>query len=217
MTEFKLFTYWRSSAAYRVRIALNLKGLDAEQVSVHLVRDGGEQHSEAYRSVNPNGLVPALVHNGVTLSNSLAVIEYLDELFPEPPLLPSDAASRARVRQISQAIACDIHPLQNLRVLQYAARGEEDEGKAMADWARHWIEIGFDGLEAQLAQEEATGKFCHGDEVTLADLCLVPQMGNARRFEVDLARYPTLTRIDAEASTLAAFEAAAPANQPDAQ
>jgi maleylacetoacetate isomerase len=217
MTDVKLFTYWRSSAAYRVRIALNLKKVDAQQIPIHLVKDGGEQHSEAYRAINPNGLVPALVHDGVTISNSLAIIEYLDEVYPDPALLPGDAAARARVRQISQAIACDIHPLQNLRVLQYVTQGQEDPSPAMFAWARHWIEVGFAGLETQLSQEAATGQFCHGDQVTMADLCLVPQMANARRFEVDLSAYPTLSRIDATASVLPAFAAAAPANQPDAQ
>ncbi len=217
MSDLKLFTYWRSSAAFRVRIALNHKGLEAEQVPIHLVKDGGEQHSEAYKAVNPSGLVPALVHNGLTFSNSLAIVEYLDEVFPEPPLLPVDAVGRARVRQISQAIACDIHPLQNLRVLQYASKDADEPGAAMVSWARHWIEVGFQGLETQLAKDSATGVFCHGDAITMADLCLVPQMANARRFEVDMSAYPTIARIDATASVLPAFEAAAPANQPDAQ
>lgn len=220
-----LYTYWRSSAAYRVRIALELKGLKAKQIPVHLLKGGGEQHSEAYRKVNPHELVPTLVHHwsesdpggGVVLSNSLAIIEYLDEVFPEPALLPSDAASRARVRQISQAIAADIHPLQNLRVLQMAAEIGGEEGPFSSSWARHWITVGFDALEKQLSAEPESGKFCHGDQPTMADLCLVPQVANALRHGVDIRNYPVIACIDAEARCLEAFNAAAPQNQPDAE
>lgn len=220
MTALTLYTYWRSSAAYRVRIALHLKGLEAEQVAIHLVKDGGEQYSEAYLKVNPHGLVPALVHHtddgDVTLSNSLAIIEYLDEVFAEPPLLPEGAAGRARVRQICQAIAADIHPVQNLRILQMAAKIGREDARISVSWAKHWIEVGFDALERQLASEVETGKFCHGDTPTMADLCLVPQVANAMRYGVDMNRYPKISEVDANARSLVAFEAAAPDNQPDA-
>jgi maleylacetoacetate isomerase len=213
----KLYTYWRSSAAYRVRIGLNLKDLSAAMVPVHLVKDGGEQHSDAYRSVNPHELVPALAVDGEVITNSLAILEYLEEQYPEQPILPKDFMGRARVRQIAQAIAVDIHPLQNLRVLQFVAKESEDKTAAMFDWARHWITIGFDGLERQLQSEDATGLYCHGSEPTMADICLVPQMANARRFEVDFNRYPKLCEINERARALPAFVAAEPANQPDAE
>lgn len=220
MTALTLYTYWRSSAAYRVRIALALKGLEAEQVSIHLVKDGGQQHGEAYRKVNPHGLVPALVHHteggDVTLSNSLAIIEYLDEIFPQAPLLPADAAGRARVRQICQAIASDIHPLQNLRVLQMAAKVGGEEAPISISWAQHWINVGFEALEKQLSSEAGTGTWCHGDQPTMADLCLVPQITNAVRYEIDMTQYPTISAIDARARALPAFIAAEPDNQPDA-
>lgn len=221
MSELTLYTYWRSSAAYRVRIALELKGLSTTQVPVHLLKGGGEQHGEAYRKVNPHGLVPTLVHHrpegDVVLSNSLAIIEYLDEVFPEPGLLPSGAAARARVRQIFQAIAADIHPLQNLRVLQMAAEIGGEEGPFSSSWARHWITVGFDALEKQLSAEPESGRFCHGDQPTMADLCLVPQVANALRHGVDMENYPVIALMDAEARSLEAFEAAAPENQPDAE
>lgn len=221
MTALTLYTYWRSSAAYRVRIALALKGLEAEQVAIHLVRDGGEQHSEAYLKVNPHGLVPALVHHtdggDVTLSNSLAIIEYLDEVFPEPPLLPADAAGRARVRQICQAIAADIHPLQNLRVLQMAARVGGEDAPISVSWARAWISVGFDALEKQLSSDAESGIYCHGDRPTMADLCLVPQVANAMRYDIDMTKYPVISAIDASARALRAFVAATPENQPDAE
>lgn len=206
MTALTLYTYWRSSAAYRVRIALALKGLEAEQVSIHLIKDGGAQHSEAYLKVNPHGLVPALVHHtddgDVTLSNSLAIIEYLEEVFPEPALLPQGAAGRARVRQICQAIAADIHPVQNLRILQMAAKIGGEDAPISASWAKHWIEVGFAGLEKQLSSEGESGRFCHGDQPTMADLCLVPQVANAMRYEVDMSRYPKICEIDANARVL---------------
>lgn len=221
MSELTLYTYWRSTAAWRVRIALALKGLEAKQVPVHLVKDGGQQHSADYLKVNPHGLVPALVHHtkdgDVTLSNSLAIIEYLEEVFPEPPLLPKDAAGRARVRQISQAIASDIHPVQNLRILQMAARIGGEDAPISTSWAKHWIETGFAALENQLSRSDESGRFCHGDEVTMADLCLVPMIANAERHGVDMSAYPALTAIEAEAAALPAFRAARPENQPDAE
>lgn len=212
----KLYTYFRSSAAYRVRIALNLKGIVAEQLPVHLVRNGGEQKLPAYRALNPQGLVPALEDEGALLTQSLAIMEYLEETHPKPALLPADAVGRARVRAIAQSIACEIHPLNNLRVLGYLGGelGLSDEQKRT--WYQHWVCLGFEALEQQLARDAATGRFCHGDTPTFADCCLVPQVFNARRFDIDLSPYPTLQRIDAHCATLEAFAAAAPARQADA-
>ncbi len=212
----KLYTYFRSSAAWRVRIALNLKGIVAEQLPVHLLRNGGEQKQAAYLALNPQGLVPALDDDGHLLTQSLAIIEYLDETHPEPPLLPRDALGRARVRAIAQSIACEIHPLNNLRVLGYLSGtlGISDEQKSA--WYRHWVSNGFAALEQQLSHDNASGRFCHGDTPTLADCCLVPQLFNARRFDVALSPYPTLLRIEAECAALEAFAAATPARQADA-
>ncbi len=210
----KLYNYFRSSAAYRVRIALNLKGLAFEYVAVHLTK--GEQRAEAYLALNAQALVPALVDDGATLTQSLAIVEYLDERHPDPPLLPAAPAERARVRAIALAIACDIHPLNNLRVLQYLTRvlnvGEEPKNA----WYRHWIDLGLAALEAQVANDPATGAFCHGDTPTLADVCLVPQLANARRYAIPLEPYPTLLRIDGRCRALSAFADAAPERQPDA-
>ncbi|TNE35561.1 MAG: maleylacetoacetate isomerase [Alphaproteobacteria bacterium] len=213
----KLYSYWRSSAAYRVRIGLNLKGLEAETVSVHLVKNGGEQKSESYLKINPHGLVPALETDGHVISNSLAILEYLEEVYPQVPILPSDALARARVRQIALAVAADIHPVQNLRVLQRVSEGTDDPAAAMASWARHWIEVGFDAIERQLSSEAETGRFAHGDTPTLADICLIPQIVNARRYDVDMTRFPTISRINEAALLLPAFDLAAPQNQPDAE
>jgi len=213
----RLYDYFRSSAAYRVRIALNLKGVAPdERTFVHL-RMGG-QRAQDYLALNPQGLVPALaLDEGAVLTQSLAIVEYLDETHPEPPLLPADPIGRARVRAIALSIACDIHPLDNLRVLNYligtlgVAREQKD------GWYRYWIDVGFEALEKALAGDVATGRFCHGDAPTLADVCLVPQMANARRFAIDLSPYPTLTRIESACSALPAFAAAAPERQPDAE
>lgn len=213
----KLYTYFRSSAAYRVRIALNLKGLAWDAVPVHLVRDGGEQRHPAYLELNPVGLVPTLDDDGQLLTQSLAIIEYLDETHPEPGLLPAGAADRARVRAIAQTIACDIHPINNLRVLQYLKR-EFGISDAQRDaWYRHWVEVGLAGVEQLLARDKRTGTFCHGDAPTLADCCLVPQVFNARRFGCDLSAMPTVRRIAERCATLEAFRLAAPENQPDAE
>ena len=212
----KLYSYWRSSAAWRVRIALNLKGMEWETSPVHLVRDGGEQRKPDYLSVNPQGLVPVLQDGDISLTQSLAIIEYLEERQPEPPLLPADAAGRARVRSLAQLVACDIHPLNNLRVLQYlTGQGGFDEA-ARDRWYRHWIACGFEALEQRLVEEPGTGRFCHGDRPGLADCCLVPQVYNARRFDCDLQPFPSILRIDAACSELEAFAAAAPERQPDA-
>jgi len=212
----KLYDYFRSSAAYRVRIALNLKSLAPEHVFVHLRR--GAQRDESYLALNPQGLVPMLVtDDGDVLTQSLAILEWLDETHPQPLLLPADPAERARVRGIALAIACDIHPLNNLRVLNYLT-GTLGVTDAQRDgWYRYWVDVGLEALETRLAREEATGRYCHGDAPTIADICLVPQLANARRFAIDLAPYPTLTRIEAACLALPAFADAAPLMQPDAE
>jgi maleylpyruvate isomerase len=213
----KLHGYFRSSASYRVRIALNLKGLSYEQASVHLARGGGEQFSPAFRKLNPQSLVPVLEDGLLTLTQSVAIIEYLEETHPRPPLLPATPAERARVRALALAIACDIHPLNNTRVITYVAgpMGAGEEGKLT--WYRHWIAEGLRPLEAMLAGDSATGKFCHGDAPGLADCCLVPQLANARRFKCDVAPYPTLLAIEKNCHALEAFQRAAPDQQPDAE
>jgi len=208
-----LFDYCRSSTAYRVRIALNLKGLDYEQVPVNLV--SGEQRGEEHLGRNPQGLVPVLEDNGVQITQSMAICEYLDEAYPQDDVqfMPADTLGRARVRSLSQLIGCDIHPVDNLRVLKrlVGELGATEEQKL--DWYRHWIYVGFDALEARLAADSETGKYCHGDQITLADLCLVPQVFNAKRFNCDLSNYPTINRIN---DALLAVEAVAKAH-PDLQ
>ncbi len=213
----KLYGYFRSSAAYRVRIALNLKGLAYKSESVHLMKDGGQQFKDNYLALNPTALVPTLVDGDLTVGQSMAIVEYLEEAYPEPALLPADAAGRARVRAIAQSIACDIHPLNNLRVLKYLKHklkvSEEDKN----DWYRHWIAVGLASVEAMLADHPDTGRYCHGDQPTMADLCLVPQLFNARRFECDVTAFPTILRIAQACSGLQAFVQAEPANQPDSE
>ncbi|KAB8055502.1 maleylacetoacetate isomerase [Janthinobacterium rivuli] len=215
----KLYTYFRSSAAYRVRIALNLKGIDYDSIPVHLLQDGGQQLLPAYRAVNPSALVPALDDDGAILTQSLAMLEYLDETRPGVPLLPADPLERARVRALALAIACDAHPLTNLRVLKYLKNtlGLSDEAKQ--EWYRHWMAEGLAAVEALLAQGDPAGKglFCHGDSPTMADCCLVPQVFNAQRFAIDLAPYPRVARIHAHCAGLPAFVAAHPSQQPDAE
>ena len=213
----RLYDYFRSSAAYRVRIALNLKGITPdERTYVHLRM--GSQRAQDYLALNPQGLVPALaLDDGNVLTQSLAIVEYLDETRPEPPLLPHDPVARARVRAIALQIACDIHPLDNLRVLNYLIGTMGMSREQKDGWYRYWIDVGFEALEKMLAADAATGRFCHGDAPTLADICLVPQMANARRFSIDLSPYPTLMRIESACNALPAFAAAAPARQPDAE
>ena len=212
-----LYTYFRSSAAYRVRIALNLKGLAYQSVPVHLLRDGGQQNQPAYRAKSPLGTVPALEHERGVLPESLAIIEWLDETHPEPPLLPADADGRARVRAIAQTIACDIHPLNNLRVLKYLGDHFGADEAAKNRWYRHWVMQGLQAVEVMLADDPRTGDFCHGDTPGLADCCLVPQVYNARRFDCPLDELPTLRRIAAASELLSAFRLAAPDAQPDAE
>ncbi|WP_119679909.1 maleylacetoacetate isomerase [Indioceanicola profundi] len=216
----KLYTYFRSSAAYRVRIALNLKGLGYEAVPVHLLKDGGEHLRPEYRAINPLGLVPSLEDAGNLLTQSLAIVEYLEETRPEPALLPKDALARARVRAFAHGIACDIHPINNLRILKYL-RGPLHQGEDQVQrWIRTWVETGMNALERMVDRPgripQEGGRFCFGDTPGMADLCLIPQMFNARRFECDLSGCPTLVAIDAHCRTLPAFADAAPENQPDA-
>ncbi|TVT66395.1 MAG: maleylacetoacetate isomerase [Pseudomonas sp.] len=217
-TELTLYGYWRSSAAYRVRIALNLKGLACRQVPVHLVKDGGQQRAADYRALNPQQLVPLLVdeaNGGARISQSLAILEYLDEVFPVPALLPADPVERARVRALAMHIACEIHPLNNLRVLQYlsAELGIDDEAKNA--WYRHWVGQGLAAVEAGL--ECFDGRLSLNDRPGYLEACLVPQVYNARRFACDLAAYPRILEIVARCETLPAFQQAAPEVQPDAQ
>ena len=208
----RLYTYFRSSAAFRVRIALNWKGLAYEPVFTHLVR--GEHKSADYLAANPMGLLPALETDEGALTQSIAILEYLDEVAPEPPLLPRAAKDRAHVRAMAHIVACDIHPVNNLRILRYLKQGFGQDQDAVDNWYRHWIVEGFTGLEALVARH--AGRYCFGDQVTLADICLVPQMWNARRFETPLEAFPTLVRVDGALQGLDAFAATAPQNQPDA-
>lgn len=216
MANLKLYGYWRSSATYRVRIALNLKGLAYETVPVHLVRDGGEQHRADFLELNPIGQVPVLLHGERTLRQSLAIIEYLEDLRPEPSLFPREARDRARVRAMALLVACEIHPLCNLRVLQHLEHtmGMDDAGRGA--WMRHWMAQGLAAFEAMVHDHPSTGDFCEGDIPGLADCFLIPQLYNAHRHGLDLEPYPTLRRIEANCLDLPAFQAAAPEQQPDA-
>lgn len=209
----KLYGYFRSSAAFRLRIALNLKGIAYEDAFIHLRR--GDQRQSDYRGVNPQGLVPTLETDGLRLIQSLPIIEYLDETHPRPPLLPSDAAGRARVRALAAIVACDIHPLNNLRVLRYLHGKLGHDEAALEAWYNHWIEDGFRAIEALLAGDPRTGRFCHGDAPGLADIALVPQVVNAERYHLDMAPFPTIARIFETSMTLDAFAAAHPQQQPD--
>jgi len=212
----KLIGYFRSSAAFRVRIGLNLKGITVEHASRHLRK--GEQAAPDYVALNPQKLVPTLVlDSGEVLTQSLAILEYLEETHPEPPLLPEDPVGRARVRALALITAADVHPIQNLRVMAFLRDKFGQTEESTFAWSRHWIETGFAAYEASVAGDRRTGAFSHGDRPTLADLCLVPQVFNAQRFKVDMSRYPTVQRIYTTCMSLPAFDAAQPAKQPDAE
>ena len=209
-----LFGYWRSSAAYRVRIALNLKQLSCEHESVHLVKNGGEQHSPDYQALNPNELVPTLVDGDFTLSQSMAILEYLEQKYPEVALLPKPLEQQMLCRAMALDIACDIHPLNNLRVLQHLAAELQQDEQGKVDWMLHWMRIGFASLEKSLGK--TSGPFCFGDSPTWADICLVPQVYNAERFKLDMTSYPQIVKIVKHCRSLPAFIDAAPENQYDA-
>ena len=211
----KLYGFFRSSAAFRVRIALNLKGVSYEQAFVHLRRN--DQSKPDYLALNPQGLVPALEDGKALLIQSLAIIEYLEERHPEPPFLPQDPVDRARVRALAGIVACDIHPINNLRVLRYLMRPLGHDEAAVAAWYNHWIAAGFAALERLLAADPRTGRFCHGERPGLADIALVPQVVNAERYRLDMTPYPTIARIFATCMALAPFAAAHPSQQPDAE
>lgn len=210
----RLHSYFRSSASFRVRIALNLKRIDYDQVTYQLLKN--EQQAPDFRALNPQGLVPALEDDDEILTQSLAIIEYLDETHPHSPFLPGHPGDRARVRALAQLIACDIHPLNNLRVLRYLRASLGQDEAAVPRWYNHWISEGFGALETLLAEDDRTGKFCHGDAPGLADICLIPQMVNAQNYQLDLAPYPTLRRIYDSCMALDAFRRAHPNQQPDA-
>ena len=213
----KLYTFYRSSASFRVRIALNLKGLTYDQVPIHLRRGGGEQLMANYRAINPQALLPTLEDEGRHLTQSLAIIEYLEETHPNPPLLPKSALDRALVRSMALVIACEVHPIQNLRVLNYVKKEYNQTDEQVNLWAQHWIDLGLAALEQMITAQPARGKFCFGDSPTLADICLVPQLGNARRFDCDLSRYPSILSIEKACIAIPAFADAAPEKQPDAE
>ena len=217
----ELYSYFRSSASFRVRIAMNLKGLGFDYKPIHLVRHGGEQHSAGFLALNPDGLVPVMIDDTreppLRITQSLAIIEYLDETHPEPALLPHEATERARVRSLALAIACEIHPLNNLRVLRYLKQEIKVDEAVKDAWYRHWVETGLGAFEEQLTSSPMTGTFCHGDTPTLADITLVPQIFNAQRFDCDLSACPTTMRIFETCMTVDAFRRAAPPAQPDAE
>jgi len=212
----ELYTYWRSSAAYRVRIALNLKSLPYVTHAINLIKDGGEQYSAQYRGVNPQSRVPTLVHDGQRFAQSLAIIEYLDETFPGTRLIPKDPVDRARVRMLSQIIACDIQPMQNTSTTRYLKERLKLDDAAVSEWVREWVTRGLDAFNAHLEHDHLSGKFCHGDSPTMADCCLVPQLYAADRFGVPATKYPRLALIAENCSQMAAFQHAHPSRQTDA-
>lgn len=213
----KLHTYYRSSASYRVRIALNLKNIHHDATYVHLSKNGGEQFSAAFAAINPQNLLPVLEDESIILTQSLAIIEYLEEIYPLVALMPPTAAGRARVRELSMAIACDIHPLNNLRVLKYLGSEFAANQDQKSAWYRHWVSLGLTSLEKRLARDKETGQFCHGDQPTMIDCCLVPQIYNAKRFDCDLSGLPTIMGIVSNCESLDAFKHAHPDQQIDAE
>lgn len=213
----KLYSYFRSSAAYRVRIALELKGLAYQTLPVHLLKDGGQQLQDEYRAINPSALVPALQDGDVIVTQSMAIIEYLEETRPLVPLLPVDAVGRARVRALAQAVACEIHPVNNLRVLKYLSDTIKVNDEVRKEWYRHWVRLGLAAIEQHLVSSSATGQCCHGDSPSIADCFLIPQVFNAERFHIDLTPYPTVHRIVQHCVGLPEFLAAHPEQQPDAE
>ncbi len=217
MADLTLYSYFRSSAAFRVRIALNLKNLAADMRYVHLLKDGGQHYADSYRAINPQQIVPSLVHGDHVITQSLAIIEYLDEIAPDPPLLPAGPLARARVRQLAYIVASDIHPLNNLRVLRRLRHQFSAGDAAILEWQTHWVVAGFQDLEELLLKDPSGGQFCYGDSPTLADICLIPQLANARRIKMDLSTFPTLLRIEEAAYRLPAFSKARPENQADAE
>lgn len=210
----KLYGYWRSTAAFRVRIALFYKGLDFESIAVHLVKDGGEQHSESYAALNPNELVPTLVDGDLKLHQSLAIIDYLEEKYPEKSLYPDSLADKATVKAMAMDIACEVHPLNNLRVQQYLSQTVAVKDSVKTNWVHHWMHQGFASLEKQL--EKVSGQYCFGNQITVVDICLVAQIYNAERFNVDLSAYPLINKVVENCRKHSAFIAASPENQPDA-
>lgn len=211
----KLYGYFRSSAAYRVRIALNLKGIKYQDEFVHLRKN--EQSNALFQALNPQGLIPVLEDEETIISQSIAILEYLDENNPTPPFLPKNSSDRAYVRSIALAIACDIHPLNNLRILRYLDYNLNLEPEQRNEWYRHWIKTEFRALETKISSARKYGRFCFGNSPGMADICLVPQVANARRFDCDLKDYPILVQIDSNCRQLEEFQRAAPENQPDAE
>lgn len=213
--EMKLYGYWRSSAAYRVRIALHLKGLIFESIPVHLVKDGGEQHKTTYTELNPTHLVPTLVDEDIVLHQSIAIIEYLDEKHPSVALYPKDIVAKAKVKALALDIACEMHPVNNLRVQQYLVKNLLLQESDKLTWSHHWMNLGFVAVEQQLTL--SAGRYCFGDNITMADICLVPQVYNANRFNLDMSKFPHICRVVENCQQQTAFIAALPENQPDAQ
>lgn len=209
----KLYSYFRSSAAYRVRVALNLKNLDYEYVPVHLLNDGGEHRKESFKELNPMGQLPALETKDGVLNQSMAILQYLDEINPSPKLFPNDAFQKAEVIEICEIVNSGIHPIQNLSVMQHIDQKFSVGGPGKVEWAHHWIDRGFQGLEKKL--EKTAGEYAYGDELTAADLLIVPQVYNANRFKVDMNQYPTIARVEENCLKLEAFKKSEPGSQPD--
>jgi len=211
----ELYGYWRSSAAYRVRIALYLKGLSFQAKSVHLVKDGGQQYQQEYVNLNPNQLVPTLIDGDLILNQSIAIIDYLDAQYPQIPLYPSNVAEKAKVQALSLDIACEIHPMNNLRVQQYLVNELAVNDQQKLAWLHHWMVIGFNAVEKTLVK--TSGKYCYADNITLADICLIPQVYNALRFKLPMTDYPLISAIVERCNQIEAFIKALPENQQDAQ